>query len=118
MIVARARRGSTLMETLVAFAVMSTVLAVALPGQARLFGRVVDRSERVLAQDLVLSVLDEAGLSTSLPRGSDVEERHGWRIVRTSEPMPGLEGIVSLRVEVLAEDGTRLADGAALKRAP
>lgn len=53
------RTGYSILEVLIAFAVMSMTLAVLLPGQTQLLGRAGSAAERVLAHEYALSRLEE-----------------------------------------------------------
>lgn len=74
--------GYSLFEVLIAFSIMALVLAVLVPGQARLMGRVKDIDERALAKDYALSRL--ALLSVSLPlRVAETSDRYrDWQIAQ------------------------------------
>ena len=56
------RSGYSIIEVLIAFAVMSMPLAVLLPGQTRLLGRAGTAAERALAHDYALSRRDMVGV--------------------------------------------------------
>ena len=52
------RAGFSLLEVLIAFAVMAAVLGALAPGQAAMAARVGEAAERLLAADYALSRLD------------------------------------------------------------
>jgi type II secretory pathway pseudopilin PulG len=54
----RARAGYSLLEVLVAFAILMMVLAAILPGKTKSLNRIVESEKAVLAQDYALSRLD------------------------------------------------------------
>ncbi|WP_299695285.1 type II secretion system protein [uncultured Tateyamaria sp.] len=71
------RSGYSILEVLVAFAVMSMVLAVLIPGQTQLLVRASQAADRALAHDLALSRLDEAHVLGTLRD----ETYRDWRVL-------------------------------------
>ena len=99
------RPGTSLLEVLIAFAIMALVLAALLPGQARLLGRAQDGAERLAAHDYALSILDAAGLDEPLVPGEHASAQGDWRIVlRVSEE--AIREVPLHRIAVLIEDAS------------
>ena len=106
------RAGYSLLEVLVAFAVMSMVLAVLIPGQARLFRRADEAGEILLAHDLAASRIARLGLELPLDPGSNESEWREWRIVEETvdlDPVEGQMPVRLIRVEVFSATGASLA---------
>lgn len=98
------RAGFSLLEVLVAFAIMALVLSALIPGQVGLLQRATQSGERVLAQDYALSRLAGLGLSEPFPSGTQ-EARYGnWRVIEAVEvKAPGI-----IQVSVTVYSGPRL----------
>ncbi|WP_284165979.1 hypothetical protein [Frigidibacter sp. SD6-1] len=102
--------GYSLFEVLLAFVIMSLVLAVLLPGQAQLMRRTYDTETRLLAADFAVSRLSSLQLSRSLAPGRATKEYRDWIVVEnveelvlvvTEEPVSVIEvTILSRRGEV------------------
>lgn len=98
------RRGYSILEVLIAFAVMSMTLAVLLPGQTMLLGRAATAADRALAHDYALSRLEQARVfGTSA--GSDTYR--DWQIHVDSS---GAEGQRRVTVTVTNTAGRQLAE--------
>lgn len=100
------KTGYSLIEVIVAFAVMSAVLAVLIPGQAQLLGRVGTASERVLAQDYAFSILEEASVLDVSP-GDPPRQFRDWDI-QVSRTELG-EDRIEVAVDIRAGNGAALA---------
>jgi prepilin-type N-terminal cleavage/methylation domain-containing protein len=87
----RARAGYSLIEVLVAFAIMSMVLTALIPGQARLLGRASDADQSALAFEYALSVGATLGVSTPLQLGSDTWRYRDWQIEHTTTQLKVIE---------------------------
>lgn len=116
------RQGYSLFEVLVAFTVMALVLAVLLPGQARLFRRSIDGTEALLAADYAASRLDRIGIDLPLaPAHREIPYR-GWRVreeITLASQADGAVGTYVVRIEVHGPDGgALLARVESLKVAP
>lgn len=70
--------GYSMFEVLVAFAVMSMVLAVLLPGQIQLLQRTDTAAQKALAQDYALSRLELARVTADWPSGQ--ETYRSWAV--------------------------------------
>lgn len=87
------RAGYSLLEVLVAFAILTMVLAVLLPGKTALLTRLPEKEERFLASDYALSRLArlEAEGFTSEVRPGEVREAYrGWQVVTQIEYLPAV----------------------------
>ena len=74
-----ARAGFSLLEVLIAFAVMAAVLGALLPGQAAMAARMGEAAECLLAADYALSRLDALGVAEPVPAEAETDYR-GWKI--------------------------------------
>ncbi len=114
--------GYSLVEVLVAFAIMATVLAVLLPGSAKLYARLPDQNERLLAYDYALSRLSRLGVETPLRIGEESGTyRDIWQwteTIETDESSTADLPIYEVRVKVSRIGDEELARAAALKVAP
>lgn len=75
-----ARSGYSVFEVLVAFTVMSLVLAVLVPGQTQLLRRAQNGPEKLLAQDLAYSRIATLGVSRSIEEGVSQTQDGPWTI--------------------------------------
>lgn len=108
------RAGYSLFEVLIAFAIMSMMLAVLIPGQARVFARSADADTRFLATDYALSVLEEIGVSQPLQIGEVQQTFDDWRVLITANEttlsddtqMP----VQHITVQILSSGGQSLAE--------
>lgn len=79
----RARAGYSLLEVLVAFAILTAVLSVILPGSGRLLMRTGSAELQFLAQDYAMSRLERLvveGWADNRPLASFSEDYRGWVI--------------------------------------
>ena len=106
------RSGYSILEVLIAFAVMSMTLAVLLPGQTQLLGRAGTASERALAHDLALSRLEAV---PHLGIGPATEPYEDWRIEQVVEDLQGQRRVT---VRVMSANGRVLADASRLFAVP
>ncbi|MCU0826013.1 MAG: type II secretion system GspH family protein [Tabrizicola sp.] len=77
----RARAGYSLLEVLVAFAILTVVLSVILPGNGRLLLRTNSAEAQVLAQDYAMSRLERlvvAGWEDNRPLTTFSEDYRDW----------------------------------------
>lgn len=95
-----ARAGYSLFEVLVAFAVMTAVLAVLLPGQSRLLGRAAGSEDRVLAKDVALSELDRIGLDLPLEPGEESRAYRNWTVTHRLSPLPPPDEGLMILIEI------------------
>ena len=85
------RAGYSLLEVLVAFAILTMVLTVLLPGKTALLMRLPEKEEHFLAYDYALSRLArlEAEGFPSEMRPTEVREAYrGWQVVTQIEFLP------------------------------
>lgn len=74
-----ARAGYSLLEVLVAFAIMSLTLSVLIPGQGRLLQSASQQEERFLAQDYAISRMETLGISRPVRPGRQEGRYRDWR---------------------------------------
>ncbi|MFZ5963023.1 prepilin-type N-terminal cleavage/methylation domain-containing protein [Thalassococcus sp. BH17M4-6] len=106
------RAGYSLFEVLIAFAIMSMVLAVLLPRQTDLLTRAQNIDARLEAQDLALSHLALLGLDVPLEEGAYSEAQGDWTLHRDVTPvtLPDVDvPIVEVTITVHSERGQTLA---------
>ena len=106
------RAGYSLFEVLIAFAILTTVLATLIPGQAKLLSRVNQQDERFLAQDYAYSRMAKIGVTSPLTEGSQTDTYRNWHIVEgiTKTTLDGTD-IEQLKIviEVQSSGGKQLA---------
>lgn len=87
----RSKRGYSLLEVLIAFTIMTIVLAALIPGQARLLARANNADTQLLAYDFALSHMATLGISTPIANGTTQSTYRDWIVVtsiqRTSETL-------------------------------
>lgn len=98
-----ARAGYSILEVLIAFAIMSMTLAVLLPGQTQLLGRAGSAAERALAHDLALSRIETIAF---LGFGPATDTFDGWRV---EQAVSAVDGQRQVTVSVFATGGQQLA---------
>ncbi|MBO6603898.1 prepilin-type N-terminal cleavage/methylation domain-containing protein [Boseongicola sp. H5] len=72
------RAGYSVLEVLVAFAVMAMVFAVLIPGQSALLGRTITADERLLATDFAASRMDAIGITGPITPGISEDRYRDW----------------------------------------
>jgi prepilin-type N-terminal cleavage/methylation domain-containing protein len=108
----KGRAGYSLLEVLIALAIMAMVLSVLIPGQAHLLRRASTSGEGLLATDLAASRLARLGIEDPLTPGHRDFLYRDWRVIEEITEAPALEGILpvyAVSVEILSGSGTRLA---------
>ena len=103
--------GYTILETLVAFVVMSLVLGVLVPGQGILLRRAAIAEEELLAFEFALSRLARAGVEYPAFPGASETKYRDWIVQETvtlSQVTANLQGY-SITISVLDKLGTELA---------
>jgi type II secretory pathway pseudopilin PulG len=76
----KGRAGYSLLEVLLAFVIMTVVLAALIPGQAQLLNRASLQEDRLLAFDYALSRAARLGIETPLEIGASEEIYRDWLI--------------------------------------
>lgn len=110
--------GYSLLEVLIAFAIMSLVLSAVIPGQAKVLSRASDKDDAVLAYDYALSKIAAVGYDVPLEVGAVQSEYRDWLVEMTQEPIEGPElAIELLRIEVVVKNrsGRQIAIADALR---
>lgn len=105
-------RGFSLFEILIAFTIMTVVLAAIIPGQARLLGRTVTEESRLLAQDYAFSLISELELEEPPEVSSEQRAYRQWTVVTDIRPVSAdvfVKPVVSISVRILSLTGTELA---------
>ena len=114
------RAGFSLLEVLIAFAVMAAVLGALLPGQAAMAARTGEAAERLLAADYALSRLDALGVAEAMPAALETTYRD-WRVSIASEPatLPAAPDwpLLGITVTVRTAGGAVLAEVSTLRAA-
>lgn len=101
----RGSPGYSLLEALVAFAVMSAVLAVLIPASTRLLARSAEAEARFLAREVALSRLAALGVAEALSLGTTESGEGPWRAVLTVEEETAAAPIPAWRVTVAVDRG-------------
>ncbi|WP_108813226.1 type IV pilus modification PilV family protein [Loktanella sp. Alg231-35] len=98
------RAGYSLFEVLIAFVIMSLVLAALIPGQAQLLGRAAMQEEQLLAYDYALSRI--AALETApLVAQTQQDSYRDWEV--TTEVLPGgalANGVDTIAITIVVRD--------------
>lgn len=110
------RRGYSLFEVLVAFAIMTMALAIILPAQSRLLQRSGTDRDKLMALDWAQSHLDLAGLTEPLRVLPKTVTLEGWTL--TLSAVPYTENLYTVTAEVTTVGGRSLATVEAIKSAP
>ena len=106
------RAGYSLFEVLIAFAILTTVLAALIPGQARLLSRVTKQDDGFLAQDYAYSRMAQIGVTSPHKEGSQTDTYHNWHITEdiTKSTLDGTDiEVFKIVVEVQSSSGKPLA---------
>ena len=99
------RAGYTLFEVLLAFAIMSMILAVLLPRQAELQARLRAVDDRALALDYALSRTALLGVVDPVQPGVRTTGYRGWTVEERIEPLaPDGTSVALARVTVAVTD--------------
>lgn len=113
--------GFSLLEVLIAFAVMALVLSALIPGQARLLGRTNTAKEELLAYDYALSRLSEIGIATPIAIGATDYVYNDWTVVittdQTTSPDPNVP-LVMITTTIAHSSGRTLATAKTVKAFP
>lgn len=111
------RAGYSLFEVLIAFAIMSLVLAVLIPSQSLLLRRTTTSAERTLAQDFAVSRMEAAGIETELQPGVRESDYRTWKLRENVVQADNIAGklVYLVTIEVLGADGRQLAQFSAPK---
>lgn len=104
--------GYSVLEVLIAFAIMSLLLATLLPGQAKILSRATEGEENLLAHDVALSRLARLGHSEEILAGQTDFEDGPFRVqqdVRASSASSGRLQLFDVTVVVWNANGKELA---------
>lgn len=111
-------RGYSLIEVLIAFAIMTLVLAVLLPGQTRLLSRATLEQDRLLAADWAMSEMDAFGLEAPVAEGRQTRQWNDWTLTLSISADQTTEGLYIFEAQVADRRGTSLADLALMRYSP
>lgn len=111
--------GYSLIEVLIAFVIMASVLAVLLPSNTSLFVAIPRVQNRLLAQDYAQSRLATLGISRPILAGTDqgyYREVWMWQETITLRPesTPDLQ-LFEVSIKILLPDNTEVASITVLK---
>jgi len=104
--------GYTLLEVLIAFAIMAMVLSALIPGQARLQIRSNAADEVFLATDYALSRLDKLGVSEQITSGVQKDLYRDWQVTHivSEEPFANTDSkVFRIILEIKTRSGRQLA---------
>jgi len=114
----RSQAGYSLLEVIVAFAVMATVLSVLIPGQTRLLARNSTSVETLSAYDYARSRLNYIGKITPLEPGVTDDIYRDWiieeEIVEAPAPNPNMR-VYEITITLRSQTGRILATLQAIK---
>jgi type II secretory pathway pseudopilin PulG len=105
-------KGFSVLEVLIAFGVMTTVLAILLPANLDLLRRDGVAQDRLMALDYAHSRLDELGIARPLASGEFEESLGGWTIIERQSLQEAAEGAlryIHIAIEINDESGRQLA---------
>ncbi|MEE9455326.1 MAG: prepilin-type N-terminal cleavage/methylation domain-containing protein [Paracoccaceae bacterium] len=109
----RSTSGYSLIEVLIAFVILVSVLAVLLPSNATLFAAIPRTEERVLAQDYAQSRIATLGISRSVAIGEiqgTYRDKWIWHEVIIQRPELITDGqLFEITVKILSPDQSELA---------
>ena len=95
----RSHCGYSLFEVLIAFTIMTIVLAALIPGQARLMTRANDADTRLLAYDYALSHMASLGISRPIANGVVQSSYRDWIVVTSTQRSSDTQSNVTITVE-------------------
>jgi len=111
------RAGYSLFEVLIAFVIMSLVLAALIPGQARLLGRAAVQEQQLLAHDFALSRLALLDVGVLAP-GTQQDLYREWQvttIIAQGGPIGADIGAFTVSITINDLQGQQLAQVTTLK---
>ena len=106
------RAGYSLLEVLIAFAIMAMVLAVLVPGQVGLLRRTADAGSALLAADFAASRIDAFGVTEPVHTGRKETAYRDWVVleeVSYKDVASGAPQVYQIAVEVQTKAGRSLA---------
>lgn len=104
------RGGFSLIEVLVAFAVMSLLLVVLIPQQSYLYGRAASSADEVLANDFALSIIEPIGVVSAARPVQEQWDYRNWTVTLsiTASELGTNDKIDTWVVQVVVLDGAGL----------
>ncbi|MEP4627164.1 MAG: type II secretion system protein [Tateyamaria sp.] len=109
------RAGYTLLEVLVAFAIMASILAVILPGQSQMLRQSSDAEITFLATDYAQSLMDRLGVSEAIVPGVQTDVYRDWRVAIETRPLIDFESFFSVTISIEDERGRQIATTQSVK---
>ncbi len=106
------RAGYSLLEVLIAFAVMSLVLSAVVPNQALLLSLASDQEQKVLALDFAVSISERLGIDAPIKLGVSETTYGDWRvqtIVESYGASDYLPDLAQAHITISGADGRLLA---------
>lgn len=108
----RRTAGYSLFEVLIAFAILTTVLATLIPGQAQLLTRVTQQDDKFLAQDYAYSVASQIGVTNPFTKGTQTRIYRKWQVTEDviDNSLEGIDAeLFQITVTVKSHSGKTLA---------
>ncbi len=96
----KGRGGYSLFEVLIAFAIMSVVLAALLPGQAALLARAKNQEQTLLAHEYALSRLAALGIAEDVAMGQVAYDYRDWAV--NVFATPGIGSIAFSETQIIS----------------
>ena len=109
------RSGYTLLEVLIAFAIMASVLAVILPGQSQLLRQSSGAEATFLATDYAQSRMDRLAVSDVLTPGVQTEVYRDWRVAIETRPLIDFDAYFSVTISIEDARGRQIATAQSIK---
>lgn len=110
----RRSAGYSLFEVMIAFAILSLVLSILVPGQTKLLSRATQVDQQLLALDFAYSRLDKLRVIAPLSLGQTTYEYRDWRIHQTVSRSLDLTdataSVVFVKLDIMSKSGKSIAE--------